>query len=489
MKVKKIVWMLPVALTLCITVARAQGQNQTPDPRSVNPSTPLPPMDSGGNTVSGARPVPAARGVSAGDSQPYDPSQVEPDSNTLAGAELLGVGALQQAHNTFDPSVNISLLGQTGSQQTVGQSGVIFTKVFGGSLIFNRIWSNSRFTANYSGGDTLSQAPQPSGQFHNVSVSEEINWARWRVSLRDFFVLAPGAAFTGQGMGGPGLVDQFIAANQNSVTTIAQGFSPSQTIQTGQANRYVDTALGEVEYSFSRRSAVTVTASYGLLHFIDPGYVSSHMVNVQGGYDYLLDSKNSVAVLGSYADISYTGTSTSTTDYKAQFAYGRKITGRLAFQAEGGPEEIRATGTLNGNFQIVTGTVNSSLKYERRRTGTGVTFSRGLTNGSGVFLGAVSDVFAGFVHHDFTRTLNGTITSGYAFNKALAPAGVSAISFTDWFFGASMNRRIGRYGQVGFNYGVQDQSVPPACPVASCGIPGYEQTFGVSFNWHLRPIE
>jgi hypothetical protein len=490
-KAKITACVLMLVLTFGAAGSYAQTQGQTADPRSVNPSTPLPPINSGnsGTGSSGSRPVPAARGVSQGDATAYDPAQVEPDTNTLAGAELLGVGSLQHARNIFDPSISVSLLGQTGPQLTQGQSSIIFTKVIGGTLAFARVANGSRFSANYSGGDTLSQAPQPSGQFHNVSVSEELSWARWRLSMRDLFVLAPGATFTGEGMGGPGLVGDFITLNQNSSSTIAQGFAPSQTIQTGQANRYVNTVLGQVQYSFSRRAALTVTGSYGLLHFTDPGYISSHMETAQAGYDYELDSKNSIAVLGSYADIRYTDTPTTTGDYKAQLAFGRKITGKLAFEAAGGPEEIRAQGTLNGNFHILTGTATSSLKYELRRSGAGLVFSRGLSNGSGVFLGAVSDVFSGYAHHDFTRQLTAILTGGYAFNKALAPVGASAITFRDWFLGANLNRRLGRYAIVGLNYGVQNQSVPASCPVAACGIPGYAQTFGMSFNWHLHPVE
>jgi hypothetical protein len=290
-------------------------------------------------------------------------------------------------------------------------------------------------------------------------------------------------------MGGPGLVGQFSSANQNSLSNLAQGFAPSQTIQTGQATRYLYTALGEAEYSFSRRSTFTLTGSFGLLKFIDPGYVNSHMVSAQAGYDYLLDPKNSIAILASYGNIDYIGTATSTVDYRAQFAVGRKITGRLAFQVAGGAEQIHVSGTTNGNFQVLTWTVNSALKYERRRSGVALAYSRGLTNGSGVYFGATSNTFTGSLHHDFTRSLSGSINSGYAFNKGLTPVGVTATSFNNWFVGANLNRRLGRYLQAGLIYGLQEQTTPVVCPVASCGIPGYGQTFGVTVNWHLRPIE
>lgn len=435
-------------------------------------------------------PAPAARGVSpAGDPGSYDPSQISPDSNTLSGAELFGVGSLGHAHNTFDPALTFSALGQTAATGVAGQNTLAATEIFGGSLNFNRVWGKNKLTAIYSGGDTLSQASIPSGQFHNVSVSQEVNWKRWGLNLRDDFTLAPGASFTGTGMGGPGLIGQFGSANQGSLATIAQGFAPSQTIQTGQAMRYLDTALGEVKYSFTRRLALTLTGSYGLLHFIDAGYISSHMLNAQAGFDYQMNAKDSIAVLGSYGKIDYVGTGTSTLDYKAQLAYGRRITGRLALQVAGGPEQIQTTGSANGNFHVLTWTVNSALRYQRRHTGSALAYSHGLTNGSGVYFGAISHTFTGSLNHEFTRSWSGSINSGYAFNRSLVPAGIATTRFNNWFAGANIGRRLGRYGQAGFNYGVQEQSAPVVCPVANCGLTGYQQTFGVTVNWHLRPME
>ena len=52
----------------------------------------------------------------------------------------------------------------------------------------------------------------------------------------------------------------------------------------------------------------------------------------------------------------------------------------------------------------------------------GVSFSyvRGLTGGSGVFLGATSNTFSGSAHHQFTRYWTGSVNGGYALNNSLA---------------------------------------------------------------------
>jgi hypothetical protein len=251
----------------------------------------------------------------------------------------------------------------------------------------------------------------------------------------------------------------------------------------------MNAVLGEAEYSFSRRSAFTFSASYGLLHFTDAGYIDSHMFYAQAGYDHLLNPKNSIAVLASYGKIDYTGTSNSTVDYLADLAFGRKITGRLAFQAAAGPEQVRVIGAGIGSFQLWTWSANTALTYERRRSGFSAAFVRGLTGGSGVFFGAKSNTFNGSYHHQFTRVWSASVNGGYAFNTSLAPTGASTSSFNTWLLGANLGRQLGRHAQVGFNYGLLKQDNPAVCLVASCGVTDFQQLFGMTVNWHLLPVE
>jgi hypothetical protein len=482
---------LAIALVLCVTAIRAQDQKE--DPRSVTPASPIPPMDSGGSNGFGKAPVPAARGVSSAyDLQPYDPAQVEPDTTTLSGAELFGVGSLQHSRNIFDPAISISQLGQslpTGTPEHPAALQLQSVTLFGWSLNFNRIWSRDHFTATYNGGENLYQGATPNRSFHDLIVAQEIDWERWRLHLRDEFAATPGAFFGGIGMGGPGLIGQFSSILGASLNNIGRGFVPNQTIQTGLAMRYMNTVLGQAEYSFSRRSAFSFAGSYGILHFTDAGYISSRSINAQGGYDYMLSPKNSIAVLASYGKIDYTGSAISTVDYGAALAFGRRITGRLAFQAAAGPEQIRATGTANGNFRIWTWSVNSALTYERRRSGFSLTFRRGLGGGSGVLFGATSNTFSGSLHHQFTRSWSGSVNGGYAFNRSLAPAGTATMTFNNWFTGANISRQVGHHAGISFNYGLTQQYNLAVCPVAGCGVMGLQHTVGMTLNWHLRPVE
>jgi hypothetical protein len=498
MKMRETSWILVVALVLCTTGAFAQDQKQDTSP--IDPNAPLQPLDSNpGGGYSNRPPVGAGRGVAEPfDPQPYDPSQVSPDQNTLAGAAPYTLGSLQHSRNIFDPALSISQIGQAVPSNS-GKTVVTGVSVVSGSLNFNRTWSQYHFSTLYNGGETFNigygaassffGATSPHYQFHDLIVTQEAAWARWHVLLRDDFMASPGASFTGQGMGGPGLSAQFSSLLGASLSSIASAFVPSETINTGEAMRYRNSILGQAEYSFSRRSAFTFSGSYGLLHFTGPGYISSSLFDVQAGYDYLLDPVNSVAILASYGKIDYTGTGSSTTDYVGALAYGRKITGRLAFQISAGPQEIlsAAPGGV-GNFHLLFVSVNSALSYERRRSGVSFSYVRGLSGGSGLYLGSTSNTFSGTAHYQFTRFWSGSVNGGYALNNSLAAKGAPTTQFDNWFVGANLGRRLGTHAQVNFNYGATKQNNPAICPVVGgCGGTGLQQTVGMSVNWHLRP--
>ena len=106
-----------------------------------------------------------------------------------------------------------------------------------------------------------------------------------------------------------------------------------------------------------------------------------------------------------------------------------------------------------------------------------------------MFIGAISNTFSGTLHHQFSRFWSGSMNGGYAFNSSLVPTGVAATTFDNWFVGGNVGRRLGRHIQIAFNYGLQKQDNPPVCPVVGCFATGYQHSFGVTANWHLRGVE
>jgi hypothetical protein len=486
MKVRETTWALAVAVALSIAAANAQDQPQST--QQTGSSAPIQPLNSGLGPGYSKPPAAAGRGFSPEyDPQPYDLSQVTPDQNTLAGAEYFGLGSLSHAHSIFDPSLSFSQMGESYGGAP-GQSSLGSVTLLGGGLNFNHTWSRYQFDAIYNGGESLNRGflGNANYPFNNLTLKQAVEWQRWHLILRDDFSSSPFAAFTGAGMGGPGLLAQYSSVLATSLGSYGQAFLPSETIETGYATRYMNSVLGQAEYSLSRTSTLTFAASYGLLDFNQTGYVSNHMLNAQAGYDYQLDPKNSLAILGGYGKIDFAGTANFTTDYMGALAYGRKITGRMSFQASVGPQLIHSIGAP-GNFQLWLLSVNSTLSYAWRRSSVSFSIVRGLNSGSGVLMGASSDTFTLFGTRQFTRFWTGTLSGGYALNNSLAPAGAATSQFDDWFVGANIGRQLGRHAVVNFNYGLWRSTSPSVCPVTSCGFSGSQQTFGMTINWHLRP--
>jgi hypothetical protein len=254
--------------------------------------------------------------------------------------------------------------------------------------------------------------------------------------------------------------------------------------------RLLDTALGEVDYQFSRRSAISFSASYGLLHFNNTGFIDSRSLNSQAGFDYMLNAKNSIAVIGAYGTTNFQGSTGATNDYIGQLAYGRKITGRLALQVAAGPEQVQTKNVGAADFQFLSWSTNVAISYRRRRTDYSLYYTHALSNGSGLLAGALSHTFSASASRRLTRHWFGSVNGGYALDNSLAvPTAPTSFSFTHWYGGSYVGRPVGRHMNVNFNYGVAHQRSPDTCPSSVCGGSGYVQTFGTTINWHLRRTE
>jgi hypothetical protein len=466
---------LVVSCVLCLPALCAQAsqpqQQGDASTAPLQPITPLPPDAS-------APSAPASYGNGT-----RDATRVEPDTHALSGAETLSLGSLYYLRRTFDPALYFSEFGYTGVS---GQSntGSTARSTVGGTLDAERRWSRYDLVAIYNGSDAYYYpyafyGPQnmPS---HNLALSQQVRSQRWTFRLRDDFLYSWQAGFGSLFTGGP------VMGNQSSTLTALQpSLNPSGTILTGFARQVTNLALGEVDYALSRRTTLTFTGSYGLLDFLDPGYLSSHRIGGRAGYNYSLSRRNSIALLYEYDRTSFSGTSSLFDSHLLQMSFGRKLTGRLALQIAAGPELSRFDNLGPSNTQQLSWTVSGTLAYQMPRTAYSLSYFRGVTPGSGVFLGAESETITASVNHQFTRFWSAFMNGGYALSKALIPNSVFAGSFDDWFVGGNLGKQIGRHVRLALSYEYQKQIIGRgACPVLSCGIKPAYQVFGVTLNWH-----
>jgi hypothetical protein len=458
----------------------------------VNPVAPVQPIGAKKNGGYGKPPVSAGHGLSRGrDFRGHDPSQAEPDQHTLASVEDAGVSSLEGSHNRFDPSVTFTQGGQSGYPGSTARTGLASMTIFGGRVDFDRTWTRYRLIAFYNGGETLYHPNILQNlAYHNFDVGQEITWSRWMLRARYDFLASPQADFGGQGMGGPGMWGG-VAVSPGDVlpAMIGTNFIPGETILTGQAMRLRHTALGEVDYAWSRRSRFTLAGSYGMLHFDNAGYLSSRGFIGQAGYEYSLDPKNTIGILGSYGRTDFDGTRIFADTYSAELSFGRKITGRLALQLAAGPQQTRLLNTSAGDTRIWTWATRDALNYQRRRAGLSLSYMHGFSGGSGVLFGAKSQMFTATLSRQFTRLWSASVSSGYAMNSSLGSFNGTSYSYNTWFSGVNAGRDMGRHFNINFSYGIQHQTNAAVCPVVSCGTNANQHTFGMTARWHLLPAE
>lgn len=464
--------------------AQDQAQAQTP-PTNVpqGPIEPATPTDTGGATHE--MPVPAARGLFGGDVQPTD-TQVPDQNTTLTGAEVFGSGLPNGTHNILDVALHETTAGDTG----IAPGETNLAEQVGAIASLSHLWNRFEFNAQYAGAEQLYfPATNTDSYFQDASIEQIIKWPRAILRLRDDFIQSPGATFGGLNTGGPGLT-----MPAGIIDTLSPTFASSESILTGQADRLVDTAVGEVDYELSHRSTLTFAASYGILHFLTSGYIDSESVIGRVGYSYELDRKNAVGLMYDYQRVAINGGIGTISSHVPAATYGRRITGQTTFQISAGPQLILSdvSATFIAPNQAyshqLSWLLDATITHRLRRTIYSASYEHALGNGSGVLIGAEAHTFSGSISTTIFRQWTPTINGGYVLNSSLGSE-AGNFQFSNWFAAVNIGRLWHRLVQTNFSYELQQQvETAGVCPVLNCGPGNLRQVFGVTVDWHIRPV-
>jgi len=495
------------ALVFFTALANCPGQAQQPSAPSA-PDQPLPPAstDQAPSNSTGGPAVPAARSFWGSDApaQATDPTAYIPDSRPLSGSSELTAGQPESHVDLFDASFDLAFGGgnnlpNSGNRLVFGTESIL-----GGDLSYDHTWRQNSFAASYDAGGIIydpSSAAYGNGMFHSLSVGEQLVGARWVVRLVDDGLYSANASVGGAGMGGPGLLGNFPGPFSGLIPDFG---GIGETILTGSERRINNTSIAEAEYLFTRRSSITISGSYDVLHFFDAGFINNNTDLGRVGYNYQLSQTNAVAFYGQAGYSSYSLFSTSgagpggsgtppilshITEYGGGVAFAHQLTGRMAFQISGGPnvEEFPTVpGAISSNHW--NWEANAALSYSLPRSSISLSYFHGPTQGAGVYSGTSSHIIQSSYSHRLTHFLSSSLYGGYVRNGALAAEAGFSNQISNWYAGASLGRQVGQRTSFAIYYGAQQQASSGQCPVASCGLTALRQTFGITVNWHVNPI-
>lgn len=475
MRIAKICGVL-AALALCPPALLAQrtqpgDQQQTPVPAY---STPL-------GSVLGSS-----------DSGGSQPQALNPDTTPLTGARELSLGTPTESRTYWEPHFYVTQTADSNPVGGAGKSWASYTSLLGG-LDLHAVSAKSDFALMYSGGGTISNDGNiGNSAIQQFGISEKISGRRTSLSLFDQLGLIPEASY---GYGGAGM--NLPVGNLLGLQT---GFLPGQTILTLRGQRLTNSSAAEIDRGLSERDSLTLTAGYSLMHYFNLSLLDFNDIIVQAGYNRQVTRENTIAFLYLFNDYRFSGYGEAIQDHSVQLSFGRKLTGRLALRAAGGPElALFHLNTTVGAFGVpaapphnrLYGAGNVGLTYQLRRTGLGLAYNHGISGGSGVFAGATTDQISGYLNQTLSRASAAGLNFGFSRNRAIGslnPANQNQV-YDYWFGGVNWNHPFSRTANLTVGYQVDYQAANSGfCIGVECGQHFVRHQISTTFGWRSRPL-
>jgi hypothetical protein len=443
-----------------------------------------------------AQPIPAYHSpfASASEGQEAnDNSQtLQPDTRPLSGAQYISMGSLTNKRSYWQPRVDLSGSADSNpGESTSGTNWGAWASFLAGVDIHHTS-GTSDFLLSYTGGGMYSSENSvPNGTVQELGVAEKISLRRSVLSLFDQLSYLPQASLGFGGVGGLPLLG-------SGSTGLGPGFTTGQSILTGQGQNLANSSVVQLETFLTPRSSITMTGGYSLLHFFGNNLVDSGNIIFQGGYNYQLTRHDTIALLYGFSDFRYNSLDQSIYTHTVEGSYGRRVTGRLAFQIAAGPEiaifnqgagTSGGSGASNASSTHAYWSLNTALNYQYPRTALGLTYSHGVGAGSGVLAGSLNDTVTGSLTRQMSRTFSSGLSGGFSRNEALPIAGQpTGQNYNYWFAGASLASPLSETVALTFSYQMQYQTVNgTVCTGPFCGNV-IRHLITVGLSWHQRPL-
>jgi hypothetical protein len=416
------------------------------------------------------------------------------NTRPLSGAQYISMSNVSNERSYWQPRVDLSGTGDSNPQVSTSSSSWGTWESFLGGVDIHHTSGSSDLMLSYTGGYMYSnESNVPNGNVQELGFSEKVSFRRSVLAFFDELNYLPQASLGFGGVGG-------LPLTGNSATGLGPGFTSGQSILTGQGQNLENSSVLQLETFLTPRSSISMAGGYSLLHFFGNNLVDSGDVTFQGGYNYQLSRHDTLAILYAFSDFRYNSLDQSIYTHSVEGSYGRRVTGRLAFQVAAGPEfaifnQGAGTGGGAGTPGISTThlywTLSSSLSYQYQRTGLGLNYSHGVSAGSGVIAGSLNDTATGSVTRKMSPTFSSGLSAGYSRNAELVVSGspVSGQNYDYWFAGASFTHPFTETLGVTFSYQMQYQTSNASfCIGTSCGTSIVRHLVSVGLNWHQRPL-
>jgi hypothetical protein len=480
-----------MGMTAPRALAQQQGQETQPDQQT--------------KPDQAAAPVPAYRSPLAsaadnGDDEGLiaDPHKLIPDSRSLTGAQAFSLGEPATVHSYWQPRVIFTSTASSNGLSSTSNSGwTSFSTIFGG-IDLHRISGNSNLSLSYSGGYSVSNdGSSNNGVIQNLGFADSMVFRRTTLSFYDQLNYLPENSFGSQfgSIGTP--------IGSGSIGFLP-GLGTGQSILTASGQQLDNSFVPEVDVKLTPRTSLTFVGIYSVLHFFDNDLLNSYSAGGRVGYNHELTRKDTIGLSYGFTAYRYSNYNQSINTHVVYVSYGRRVTGKLAFQVAVGPQYIlfetpitstgnTGTGTALSSTSQLSWALYTSLTYQLRRATIGLSYSHGVNGGSGVQAGSIADTVTGSASRQLSRTFSGIWNISYARNSGLtvnAPGTTTPNqTFNYWSNNLGLTHQMGRTMTLGLYYLLQYQTSSSSfCVGPTCGSSYVLNQVLVSLGWHEHPL-
>lgn len=350
------------------------------------------------------------------------------------------------------------------------------------------------FSMLFAGGVILAdQAGGGTNSFWNIAASQGYVTRHWIFNISDSFSYLPQSPTTGLS-GIPGVGDV------GAVPTQGPGAGPIGGIITTSGDRIGNAVSGSVERTLTRNTSISGSGSWGVLHYLGSDAeagLDTSQVSGTVSLNRRIDARSSIGVAAVYSTYSYSGQGSglNTPDIETRginVFYQRVLSRTLSVNASVGPQWVSSSNsTLVPDSTDVA--VNAGIEYSYQYVHAGVSYSRGVNNGSGVLPGSLTDSFAASAGRNYGRNWVVGLTMAYSHSAGLTQFlnGTSLVTtnatYDTVYGGAQVTRRISPHFSAYASYTAASQSsnnlVEPVTPNV---LNSTFQTFGFGITFTPR---
>jgi hypothetical protein len=426
------------------------------------------------------------------------------DNPPISGLDLPSLQPPFQTRSFVSIGAHISEAADSNVGEGTGNSSISEDTRALGSVMLQRIGVHSVTAVDYIGGIIYYSDFTPNvNQIHQADAEQKFLWRTGQLTARDQFSYLPEGSFGYGVYGESGAYDLGIGGLGYLGGVVGEGlggiFSLGEFGALGQAPRYSNFSIVDLDQGLSKRSSITLAGGYGLIRFTgnSPSFIDNNQITAQAGYDYQISRRSQIALVYGFQQFEYPnipGSSFHT--HIGQFMYGYRISGRMDLMVGAGPQVtvINNSMLFGGSSDRITASARGILRYRFPKTSLGLYYDRYNTSGSGYFLGAVSDIVRFSISRPLGRRWTISSDVGYARNERIEPGFVGVLPSTTssfWYLyaGAAVRRQMSHSLSLFLSYQYNDLTFGESfCATPGCNTMAQRHVAAIGLDWRPHPF-